>query len=235
MQSRVQRNVLLVFANPVNTGRLRLDTEAREIQQSIERSKYRDNINVVTRQATTIKDFRRALLEETFQVIHISGHGSRNGLLLANDRGGHYVVDPPTFAELFQRYPSIACVLLNACYSMAQGRLLASSIPFTIAMDTPLPMRLLSLFQVDFTMRWGQDTRLISRLKRVSLASSLKYLRTPSFQRLYGKERSFQQQATKKKAESHLIELILSKGSFLWHLPLICLALWIRVFTTERM
>ncbi len=115
MESRVQTNVLLVFANPINTGRLRLDTEAREIQQSIERSK-----------------------EETFQIIHVSGHGSRNGLLLANDRGGQYVVDPSTFIELFQRYPSIECVILNACYSTVQGRLLASSIPFTIAMDTPI-------------------------------------------------------------------------------------------------
>ncbi len=138
MENRLQTNVLLAFANPTNTSRLRLDTEAREIQQSIERSKYRDNINLVTLQATTIKDFRRVLLEKTFHVIHISGHGSRNGLLLANDRGGQYVVDPPTFLELFQRYPSISCILLNSCYSMVQGRLLASSIPFTIAIDTPI-------------------------------------------------------------------------------------------------
>src|SRR6266571_1556783 len=126
MESRVQTNVLLVFANPLSTSRLRLDTEAREIQQSIERSKYRNNIKLVTRQATTIKDFRRVLLDETFQVIHISGHGSKNGLILANDRGGQYVVDSPTFAELFQRYPSIECVLLNACYSTIQGKLLSS-------------------------------------------------------------------------------------------------------------
>jgi CHAT domain-containing protein len=146
-------NVLLAFANPVTTGRLRLDTEAREIQQSIERSKYRDNITLVPMQATTIKDLRRALLDKTFQIIHISGHGSKNGLLLANDRGGQYVVDPPTFIELFKRYPSIECVILNACYSTVQGRLLASSIPFTIAMDTPLLMTWLSLFQADFMMR----------------------------------------------------------------------------------
>ena len=150
MESRVQTNVLVVFANPINTGRLRLDTEAREIQQSIERSKYRDNINLVTRQATTIKDFRRVLLEETFQIIHVSGHGSRNGLLLANDRGGQYVVDPPTFIELFQRYPSIECVILNACYSTVQGRLLASSIPFTLAMDTPITDDLAIAFSSGF-------------------------------------------------------------------------------------
>ena len=35
-------------------------------------------------------------------------------------------------------YPAIECVLLNACYSTLQGRLLATSIPFTIAMDTPI-------------------------------------------------------------------------------------------------
>lgn len=138
MGSKAQTNVLLVFANPISTGRLQLDVEARTIQQSIERSKYRDNINLVIRQAATIKDFRRVLLDGTFQVIQISGHGSRNGLLLANERGGHYIVNPPTLLELFQRYPSISCVLLNACYSTVQGRLLASSIRFTIAIDTPI-------------------------------------------------------------------------------------------------
>ena len=106
MESGTKTNVLLVFANPLSTSRLQLDTEEREIQQSIERSKYRDNIKLVTKHATTIKDLRRALLEKTFQVIHISGHGRRNGLILVNDRGGQYVVDPPTFVELFQRYPA---------------------------------------------------------------------------------------------------------------------------------
>ncbi len=64
-------------------------------------------------------------------------HYTKFGMASANDRGGQYVVDSPTFAELFQRYPSIECVLLNACYSTIQGKLL-SSIPFTIAMDTPI-------------------------------------------------------------------------------------------------
>ncbi len=59
-------------------------------------------------------------------------------MLLANEQGGQYIVDPPTFVELFQRYPSIECVLLNACFSTVQGRLLSTTIPFTIAMDTPI-------------------------------------------------------------------------------------------------
>lgn len=138
MESSTLTKVLLVFANPITTSRLRLDSEAREIQQSLERSKHRDNIKLVSRHATTIKDLRRVLLEEPFRIVHISGHGSRSGLLLANDRGGQYVVDPATFVELFQRYPSVECMLLNACYSTVQGRLLSTTIPFTIAMDSPI-------------------------------------------------------------------------------------------------
>jgi hypothetical protein len=143
-------NVLIVFANPFSTERLRLDTEAREIRRSIERSKYRDAINIVTLQATTVGDLRRALLDQPFQIIHISGHGSDKGLILANDQGGHYLVNPPTLAELFCRYPSIECVLLNACYSSLQGRFLAASIPFTIAMDGPILDNAAIAFTVGF-------------------------------------------------------------------------------------
>jgi hypothetical protein len=131
-------NVLIVFANPFSTERLRLDTEAREIQQSIKQSRYRDNFEITILQATTIRDLRRALLEKSFRIIHISGHGSRGGLILANEHRGQYIAHPPTLAELFQRYSSIECVLLNACYSSQLGRLLAPSVPFTIAMDGPI-------------------------------------------------------------------------------------------------
>lgn len=136
--SRKQKiNVLLVYANPINTPRLRLDTEAREIQQAIQRSKYRDNFNIVLRPAATIEDLSRLLLEDTFRVVHIAGHGTRSGLLLANEQGGQYAVHPPTLAELFELYPSIECVQKNACYSTLQGQLLRS-VPYTIAMEGPL-------------------------------------------------------------------------------------------------
>lgn len=143
-------NVLIVFANPFSTERLRLDTEAREIRQSIERSKYRDTINIVTLQATTIRDLRRALLDQAFQIIHISGHGSSKGLILANEWGGQYIVDPQTLAEVFRRYSSIECVLLNTCYSSHQGRFLASSVPFIIAMDGPITDSSAIAFTVGF-------------------------------------------------------------------------------------
>lgn len=138
MKSKKKNNILLIFANPSNTSPLQLDAEFRTIQQSLERSIYRDNLHIFPRLAATIRDLRRALLEQTFQVIHIAGHGSKNGLILANEQGGQYVIHPPILAELFQRYSSIECVLLNCCYSTIQSRDLASFVPFTIAMEGPI-------------------------------------------------------------------------------------------------
>ncbi|HYT40974.1 MAG TPA: CHAT domain-containing protein [Methylomirabilota bacterium] len=132
-------NVLLVFSNPRGTDPLRLLTEERVIQESIALSKKRKDIKLTTCPAATIHDVSRALLNGTFQVIHISGHGSGSGLILETEQGGQYLVHPPTLAELFEEYsPSIQCVILNACYSISQGSLTSLGIPYTIAMEDSL-------------------------------------------------------------------------------------------------
>src|SRR5260370_14040899 len=129
-------NVLVVFSNPHDTDQLRLQTEERVIRESIALSQKRNNIKLTTCPAATIHDVSRALLNGTFQVIHISGHGNGSGLILETEQGGQYLVDEPTLAELFEEYsPSIQCVILNASYSISQGSLITLGIPYTIAME----------------------------------------------------------------------------------------------------
>ena len=132
-------NVLLVFSNPHGTDPLRLQTEERAIRESVALSQNQKNIALTTCPAATIHDLSRALLNGTFQVIQISGHGSGSGLVLENEQGGQYLVHEPTLAELFQEYSSsIQCVILNACYSISQGSLISLGIPYTIAMEDSL-------------------------------------------------------------------------------------------------
>jgi hypothetical protein len=50
------------------------------------------NISLTIRHATTVHDLRRSLLDESFQVVHISGHGTGMGLVLEDESGGKYVV-----------------------------------------------------------------------------------------------------------------------------------------------
>lgn len=132
-------NVLVIFANPRGTNPLRLGTEDRVIRESVKLSRYRDNISLTIRHATTVHDLRRSLLEENYQIIHISGYGTGMGLVLENELGDRYVVPQQALADLFQAYsPPIQCTILNACYSISQGQLTSLGVPFTIAMEGPI-------------------------------------------------------------------------------------------------
>jgi hypothetical protein len=137
MENKIK--VLVVFANPRGTDSLRLGSEDRVIRESIKLSRYRENISLTIHHATTVHDLRRALLDEEFQIIHISGHGTGSGLVLEDELGGKYVIPQQALVELFSAYsPPIECVILNACYSLTQGQLTSLGVPFTIAMEGPI-------------------------------------------------------------------------------------------------
>src|SRR5437879_5968857 len=115
MSSSVRANkkikVLVVFANPRNADPLRLGTEDRVIHEAVQLSPHRDRISITVRHAATIHDLRRALLADEFQIVHISGHGSRAGLILENEIGREQFIPQSALADLFQAYsPPIQCV-----------------------------------------------------------------------------------------------------------------------------
>ena len=99
--------VLVIFANPRGTDPLRLGAEDRVIRESIKLSRYRENISLTIHHATTVHDLRRALLDEEFQIVHISGHGTGSGLVLEDELGGKYVVPQQALGELFRAYLSL--------------------------------------------------------------------------------------------------------------------------------
>lgn len=131
--------VLLVFSNPRGTSQLELSREDKIIKESIKLSKNRDNIELHTLHAASVHDLRRSLLENDFDIVHMSGHGTGVGLILEDELGGKYVVPQKGLAELFKAYSfpkgSLNCVILNACYSISQGELISLETPFTIAME----------------------------------------------------------------------------------------------------
>lgn len=131
--------VLIVFSNPRGTSQLELSREDKTIKESIKLSKNRDNIEIHTLHAASVHDLRRSLLENDFNIVHMSGHGTGVGLILEDELGGKYVVPQKGLAELFKAYSiptgSLSCVILNACYSISQGELISLETPFTIAME----------------------------------------------------------------------------------------------------
>jgi hypothetical protein len=129
------RRILILAANPTDTGRLRLDAEVREIQEGLKRSAGRDRFEITSRWAVRTDDLRRALLEHEPHIVHFSGHGDgENGLALEDGQGKAKLVSTSALTRLFKQFPTIECVLLNACYSEVQANALATLGPYVVGM-----------------------------------------------------------------------------------------------------
>lgn len=138
-------SVLFLAANPSGTDPLRLDRELRIIREAIERSRHREALRLEIRTAATVHDLRRALLDAPYEVVHLSGHGEQDGLLLEDEQGECVPIPRQAMARLFSRYApprgELRCVVLNACWSLATGEDPSMLVPFTVAMDGPISDR----------------------------------------------------------------------------------------------
>lgn len=127
--------ILVLFANPKGSNPLRLSAEDRIIRECFERSKHRDKIQVEIKHAATIHDFRRALLDDSYSIVHFSGHGTGQGLAFEDDFGEVKLISPQALATFLADSTSIQCLILNACYTDLSGELFSKYIPYTIGMQ----------------------------------------------------------------------------------------------------
>ncbi len=129
--------VLVLASNPVNTGQLRLDKEFREIKDCLERCSLRDRFEVKNCAALRVTDLRQALLKESGDLIlHFSGHGEAEGLVLEDEKGKAVLVKGDALASLFGLFKDqVKCVVLNACYSDNQSQAIHEHINFVVGMN----------------------------------------------------------------------------------------------------
>lgn len=146
------KKILILTANPKNTDKLRLDEEVREIQEGLQRSRSRDQFEIISKWAVRPDDLRRALLDHEPQIVHFSGHGAgTDGLILENNVGQIKLVSAQSLARLFSLFKdSIECVLLNACYSEAQAEAIRQHIDYVIGMSQDIGDRAAIRFAVGF-------------------------------------------------------------------------------------
>jgi hypothetical protein len=146
------KRILLLSANPKNTDKLRLDEEIREIQVGLERSRKRDQFEIITQSALRVDDLRRALLDREPHIVHFSGHGAgANGLALENNSGQMQLVGTAALAQLFGLFQDkIECVVLNACYSETQAEAIHQHIDCVVGMNNPIGDRAAIKFAIGF-------------------------------------------------------------------------------------
>ncbi|PLZ97918.1 adenylate cyclase [Fischerella thermalis CCMEE 5268] len=146
------KKILIISANPKNTSKLRLDEEVREIEAGLQRSKGRDQFEIICKWAVRTDDLRRALLDYEPQIVHFSGHGAgAQGLALENNAGEMQLVSTESLARLFKFFQDqVECVFFNACYSEAQAQAIHQHINYVIGMNQKIGDRAAIEFAVGF-------------------------------------------------------------------------------------
>lgn len=132
--------ILYLAANPTDTGHLRVQEEARDLQERIRLGTRRDDFEVIHCPAVRPRDLLRGLQEVQPHIIHFSGHGNYDKQIVLQDDGGKSCPLAPEdlagLVELFKTNLKVA--LMSCCYGRTQAEALNRVLDFTIGMDDPI-------------------------------------------------------------------------------------------------
>lgn len=130
----VKPRILLLAANPRDTGQLRWGQEQRDIREALLLSG--DRYGLETRPAVRPRDLTLALVEIRPRILHFSGHGNADGGLCLEGEGGYsHPVPPQTLADVFSVLKGqIECVVLNACFASIQAQEISRHVRYVVGM-----------------------------------------------------------------------------------------------------
>jgi len=155
-------NVLFLSANPQDTAQLRLDHESRAIDQALRNAEFREKFNIKTHSAVRVVDLQSYLLRHKPNILHFSGHGGQDGIILEDTYGDAMPVKKEALGLLFSVLKdNIRCVMLNACYSAEQAEAIAEHIDCVIGMSDKIDDRAATAFAAAFyqALGFGRDVQ----------------------------------------------------------------------------
>lgn len=131
--------VLLILTarprHPLDIADLNVDLEEREILEELQRTSAHEHVEVRFRPATTADTLLNDLLEARPTVVHFSGHGLVEGLIIETHGRGSALASEASLVRMFQ-IPEIAArlriLVLNACLSAQQANALSSTVPAVV-------------------------------------------------------------------------------------------------------
>ncbi len=144
--------VLFLASNPVDQEQLRLDEEARAINEMIRGSKHRDAVRLETRWAVRPLDVLQALNELEPTIVHFSGHGSDNDEIVFQSASGRaqLVTTNALTQTMSASSDSIRLVFFNTCHSYNQAREITDYVESAIGMNTSIGDDAARIFAAQF-------------------------------------------------------------------------------------
>ena len=179
--------VLFLAANPINTIPLRLDEEARTIQQRIRMSEYRESVVFESRWATRSADILQAINETNPTIVHFSGHGTDAGdlVLLNSDGTSKYVSKEAISLAMSTASDSIRLVVFNACFSEKQAESVVEYVDSAIGMSDTINDEAACFFAAQLYSSIGFGNSLSVSFKQAIAQLMLEGIREENIPKLY--------------------------------------------------
>lgn len=144
--------VLFMASNPLDAPQLRLDEEARTIQEMIRKSEHRNSVSFQTRWAIRALDVIQAINEENPTIIHFSGHGSdQDEVVFQDNQGNAKLVSKEAIVQtMMSTSDEIKLVFFNTCFSYGQAQEVVQHVDAAIGMTTTIGDEAARVFAAQF-------------------------------------------------------------------------------------
>lgn len=148
--------ILFLSANPADTSKLQLDTEFVEINKLIQASPEKDKFELYLDTNITPNKLHDAIQKYRPHIFHFSGHGfgtgelketegdrsiekppALSGLIIEDEKGNRKTLAGSALDGLFELLASeanVQAVILNACYSAEQAKIIKKHVKNVIGM-----------------------------------------------------------------------------------------------------
>ena len=156
-----QERILFLAADP-ERSQLDLERELARIETDLRLAQGRERLHLTPVLAVTIDRLMQSMLDGAPTIVHFSGHGTEEGIVLRDEGEGAHVVDGEALASLFALFrDTVRCVVLNACWSEHQARAIRRHIPYVIGMRNRIEDRTAVAFSAGFykAIAAGRDVR----------------------------------------------------------------------------
>jgi len=149
--------ILFLAANAVDTGRLRLDVEIREIDQKLRSCPNANSIVLISQWAVRPRDIMEILMRYRPTVVHFSGHASNTSdIIFEDDSGKSKPVEVATLISMLSVFKdSIRMVVLNACFSGVGSTGISKDIDYIVGTTAALGDKAAIKFAASFYQAIG--------------------------------------------------------------------------------
>lgn len=134
----IKQKILFLAANPMDKdlAELEIGSEYRTIKKELRNNPYLELL--LPEMNSTIQDFIRAMNQKP-QIVHFAGHGNKAGIFISDDNNYAQLMPTKALQRIFNQHKeNIKLVVLNACYSETQAKVISEFGIYVIGMTTTI-------------------------------------------------------------------------------------------------